>query len=204
MSTRQTASLLAVIFLITSVCNATDELIIPDGIKYKKTSDEANQLAKAKLTKLFNAEAKREDILSLFENKVLICGPALWLDIKDDKSMSSIKKGNVEFHMPVVNDKQEISRMVKAHGKLFQSPDEVCSFWKAFVSRTNFSNLTIRKLNPLELKIYWSMIPYDITEPLFILESEKHKILTVFTSSNNPQIAWIDDYQNVCFKKENE
>jgi hypothetical protein len=184
------------------VCNAADELIIPEGIRYRKTTDEGNRLAKARLTKFFHAKAKKKNILSLFENKVLICGPALWLEIKDDKSMSKIEKGNVTFQMPVINDKEEIVRMEKASGKLFQSPDEVWSFWAAFVKRTDFADLEIRKLNPLELRIYWSMIPYDITEPLFVLESKKHKILTVFTSTNDLKIAWIDDYQNVSFKKE--
>jgi hypothetical protein len=76
----------------------------------------------------------------------------------------------------------------------------VLLFWRAFSARTDFSGLKIRKLNAEELKIFWAMIPFDITEPLFILESEQHKLLVVFKAPDELRIAWIDDYQNVALK----
>jgi len=192
-------------FMLTITISATaDELVIPEGINYIKTTEETNQLAKAKLLKLFTSEAKKEEVLSLFANKFLICGPALWLEIKDDKSLSEIETGTVALQMPIINDKQELVRMQEESGKLFQSPDEIWIFWNAFVKRTDFTDLKIRKLNPLELEIFWAMIPFDITEPLFILESQQHKILTVFASPDDLKIMWIDDYQNVTFEEKKE
>jgi hypothetical protein len=73
-------------------------------------------------------------------------------------------------------------------GNVFHSPDEVLAFWKAFSLRTDFTDLKIRKLNPEELKISWIMIPFDIDEPLFILDSRNHKILTAFTSPSDLKV----------------
>lgn len=193
-------SLISTIILSISVCNAADELIIPDGISYKETTTETNQLAEELLINSFNAKAKKEDVLSLFQNKSLICGPALWQELKDDTTLSKIETGTVKFQIPVFDDKQGIARVQMASGKLFQSPEEVWDFWNAFVSRTDFTDLKIRKLNPLELEHYWAMISFDITEPLFVLDSKKHKILTVFTSPDDLKIVWIDDYQNIYFE----
>lgn len=195
-------TLIAVLMLIVTVCGAADKLNIPKGITYQKTTTEINQRAEERLIKSFTAKAKKEDIQSLFETKCLICGPALWQELKDDTTLSKIETGTVMFQIPVLDDQQEITQMQMASGKLFQSPDEVWVFWNAFVKRTDFSDLKIRKLNPFELELYWAMISFDITEPLFVLESKKHKILTVFRSPDDLTIVWIDDYQNCSFGKE--
>ena len=119
----------------------------------------------------------------------------------DDTTLSKIETGTVMFQIPVLDNRQEITQTQKTSGKLFQLPDEVWVFWNAFVKRTDFTDLKIRKLNPFELEFYWAMISFDITEPLFILESKRHKILTVFTSPDDLTIVWIDDYQNCSFGK---
>ena len=38
-------------------------------------------------------------------------------------------------------------------------------------------NYVIRKANEVELKYYWSTIAFDIEEPLFILETQKHNYI---------------------------
>lgn len=193
------ASFIALLMVLITVSVAADEMVIPEGIRYKATTDEANQRAKDRLTRFFTAQAKKQDVLSLFETR-LICGPALWMELKKDETLSKLKEGVITFHLPVVS--QGKPAFQKMDGKLFQTPDELWAFWKVFVKRTDFSDLKIRKLNPMELRIYWAMISFDITEPIFILESGKHKILAAFVSPDNPKIFWIDDYQSVGFKKE--
>jgi hypothetical protein len=41
------------------------------------------------------------------------------------------------------------------------------------------------------------MYPFDLQEPLFILESKERKILVLFTSPEDLRILWIDDYQEM-------
>ena len=175
--------------------------VIPQGIKYIKTSEKINQDAVQILKKLFSGKATDKEVLSILENNTLWCGPYLWNQIKNDKAMSKLKKGKVNFRAPLLDNDGNIIRMEKYEGKLFQSKDEVLAFWKAFSNKIDFSDLKVRKLNPKELKIYWAMISWDITEPLFILESKNHKILVVFTSPNELTITWIDDYAIDSHKK---
>ena len=185
------------ISLITFPLLAQEELVIPDGIKYIKSSSEVNQRAKEKLEKLFSNKSSNEEVLTLFSHNPLFCGPVLWEKMKSDPNVARITSGVAHIDMPVIKDKKELIGTQKKEGKVFQSPDEVLAFWKAFTAKTNLINYKIRKLNPFELKIYWAMIPFDITEPIFMVESDEFKILTAFVSPDDLRIMWIDDYQGL-------
>lgn len=186
--------------LIIFSVSAEDNLVIPAGIRYKQASAKVNDDACKLLMKLFSASDDKQDILPFFETH-LICGPGLWLNIKSEKAMTELKKGNAVFEMPVINAQGKVIRKDKMGGKLFQTPEEILAFWKVFAQRTDFSGFKIRKLNQDELRIFWAMIPFDITEPIFIIESSKHKILILFTSAEKLKIMWIDDYQNLRLNK---
>ncbi|MFA7231860.1 MAG: hypothetical protein WC071_11375 [Victivallaceae bacterium] len=190
---------LTVFCLITAIL-ADDIQKIPQGVRYKETTDEINNAAKSLALSRFSADTRNEDILSLF-GPMLICGPGLWRNIKMDRAVSKLDKGKAQFQVPVLASDGTIQRIDKLEGKLFQSPDEILVFWKAFSQRIDFSNLKARKLNENELRIFWAMIPFNITEPLFILESKKNKVLVVFTSPEKLKIMWIDDYQHLTIKK---
>ena len=190
--------------LTFTVCAyAGDDFIVPDGIRYNKASHEVNDKAKKLLKNLFVKNASDEVVFAtIFENS-LICGPGLWQDIKNNKVMANINDSKVVLDIPIFNDDGTLKRTYKLDGKIFRSPAEILSFWNVFSKMIDFSNLKIRKLNQEELKIYWTMISWDITEPIFILESENHKILAVFLAPDNLKIAWIDDYQEVSITKQN-
>ncbi len=183
--------------MIVVVAQAEEPVVIPEGIRYKTASDGVNEKAKQVIYKLFSAKATDQVVLSSLHSKFLICGPGLWVNIENDKNLSQVDTGNVNFEIPVLNSDGQVTRVDKLQGKVFQSPDEVLLFWKAFSHGTRVSEFKIRKLNTEELQIYWAMIPFDITEPIFILESKEHKILTAFGSSGDLKVMWIDDYKNL-------
>ena len=193
---------LLLVCMLVSIVQAEEKFIVPAEIRYKEAPAKVNEEARQALKKLFTVKTSDQTVLSLFETNALICGPGLWRTIRSDPALAKIEKGIVEFQMPVLDHAGNISRMDKLEGKLFQSPDEVLLFWRAFCRRTDFTELNIRRLSPKELSIFWAMIPFDITEPLFILESGKHKILAVFTSPDKLKVSWIDDYQNISPRKD--
>jgi len=41
------------------------------------------------------------------------------------------------------------------------------------------------------------MIPYDIEEPIFIVESKEATILVDFVGKEDARISWIDDYRHI-------
>jgi hypothetical protein len=177
-----------------------DGFVVPKGIRYHKASKEANDAARKILARLFSGKATDKEVLAAFA-ETPICGPGLWRAIGDDPLMLAIKHGSVVFKTPVLDASGNPVRVVEMKGKIFQSSEEILAFWKAFSKKTDFSGLKIRRPNPTELRIFWAMIPFDITEPIFILDSGKHKILAVFAAAKNLRIMWIDDYQNISFEK---
>jgi hypothetical protein len=189
-------SLMLVLCWLAMVTVADDELVIPEGIRYKKASDEANAAAIQTLTKVFSAESKEKEVVPHFD-KVLICGPGLWRALKDDPLLPKLENGGVEFRVPVLDKAGNATSIQMLEGESFQSPDEQLLFWKSFANRVDFSELKIRKMNSVELRIFWAMIPFDITEPIFILENKKHKILVMFNSPDLLKISWIDDFQKL-------
>ncbi len=188
------------LFVLAKPNFAQEALKIPDGVVYKEATAEVNEKAKALLLKTFSPEGDDENILSLFENN-LICGPGLWQKIKSDDAVSRIEKGIAIFRVPVLAPDGSVNRIDNLQGKHFQSPDDILAFWKTFKERTDLTDLKIRKLNEKEIEIFWAMIPFDIQEPLFILESENHKVLVAFTDPEDLKIMWIDDYQELWIDK---
>jgi|GEM_PF-824097 len=172
-----------------SPASAKQAFKVPEGVKYKEATAAVNEQAKQLLLKKFSAKSTDKDVLSIFTTK-LICGPGLWSEIKDDKEMAKLTKGNVNIHV----DAQTLD------GKLFQSPEEVMLFWKAFVKVVDTGSFKVRKLSEEEIKIFWAMISFDIEEPLYILESPQHKILVDFVSDGGLKIMWIDDFQGLRMK----
>src|SRR5207248_2125364 len=115
----------------------------------------------------------------------LICGPALWSAVKSDPTLAALPAGNVTIVVPVLGADGKPSRNQRMEGKLFQSDKEIVAFWKAFTAQGDFTDLKVRKLTTEELRLFWAMISFDITEPLFVVEGPKQKILVAFTSPDH-------------------
>lgn len=200
---KPTFSIVAMMVL-ASAALAADDVVIPDGVRYKKATEEVNERAKQKLLKVFTADAADAEVLRLFENKTLICGPGLWQKIKTDPALAATGEGKVTFRVPVLDDaRKPTGKSYELKGQLFQSDVEVLAFWKAFSKYAEFTDLKVRKLTSRELEIYWTMISFDITEPVFVVEGKKHQILVQFTSPENLRVLWIDDFANMSLRDKN-
>jgi hypothetical protein len=63
--------------------------------------------------------------------------------------------------------------------------------WDEFRNEVS-QNYLIRKANEEELKYYWSVISFDIDEPLLIIETKEHNyILNIL--KNNLKLMWLDE-----------
>ncbi len=167
---------LLLILNLTSIGFSQKNDSIPKGIVYKKKSDTINEQAK----KILINELKSPSF-SLFD-KLLYCGPNFWEHYKNDPKIKSIEKGNIDFQVPQPNGITIIKK-----GKLIQSTEDFTTIWNQ-ISKDFFSpNLTIRKLNLTELKYYWSIIFFDIEEPIFVIESNQKQIIIDFSKNYNIQ-----------------
>jgi hypothetical protein len=192
--------LIPILCLLGLACLSVDDPVIPNGVNYKKTTDAINESARKKIGTLLAGNATDKDVLGFFQQNAVICGPGLWQQIKADPALAKIENGNVTFAVPVLDAQGKTKRIDKLEGKLFQDDADVLAFWKAFPAKDELKDARIRKLTSDELSIYWSMISFDITEPVFIVESKNHRILMQFTSPDNLRVSWIDDFSNITMK----
>ena len=172
---------------------------VPEGVVYKRPLPSVERTALETLIAHPLLSGDRKFAADEIFNVPLICGPGLWQHIKDDGGMTKIAKGDVTFNIPTANGTQKLK------GKLFQTKDEVAVFWKAFMKAYGTEKSTIRRPTSEELRIYWAMITYDITEPLFVVESKSAAILVQFIEEKGDKgakarklkIFWIDDYKDL-------
>lgn len=194
---------IAALVLAATVIAADEPVapVVPEGVRYKKASAEVNERAEQKLRRVFAADAADKDVLDLFEKKVLICGPGLWQEIKDEPAVATMGEGKVTIQVPVLDGTAKpTGREQKFKGQLFQTDEEVLAFWKAFSKHADFADFKVRKLTTEELRIYWAMISFDISEPVFVVEGKRHRILVQFTSPEQLRVAWIDDLANLSLR----
>jgi hypothetical protein len=168
------------------------EPVIPEGVVYKKATPEANRAAIEKLSQAFLAPggaAANGDLCG----QTLICGPGLWANLEDDAELKKIETGVTTFRVPAGD------QMLVMKGKLLQTDDEVATFWQAFARRyERESSAIVRRPTAEELSLYWAMIPYDITEPVFVIEGRSYTLF-VDLSGDDAKIQWVDDYKKMHF-----
>jgi hypothetical protein len=174
--------LLAALLMVTVTAFAQD---IPKGVVYKKTTDANNQKAKD----LILQELGTKGTYSLFDSIVII-GPALWDRYSKIKNLAAIKEGNISLKVASYDatTKKTINELVAA--KLIQRKVDYTTLVKQLVKDINNKPLKFRKLSTLDLTYYWSVIFFDIEEPIFIVEANGKKFLI---DIDNNKIRWIDE-----------
>jgi hypothetical protein len=166
---------------------------VPAGVTYKPASAEVNAKATELVKRTLVANATDDQVMSLFGGKALICGPGLWLDVHADPALAKLDGGDVRIIVPITPSDGSPPHDQTLHGKLFQSRADVLAFWHALVARSDLTAVTVRKLTADELKLYWAMISFDITEPVFVAEFGGRRLLLQSSSPDDLRVTWVDD-----------
>lgn len=150
-----------------------------NGIVYEKTTDSINKhTIDLIISELSYPTGK------IF-NKTLYCGPNLWERYSKIDTLLKIKNGNVFFQIPVRNK----DKLIIKKGKLIQSQNDFNIFWNQIINDFD-SKIRIRKLNENELKYYWSIIFFNINEPIFIVENDKYHL--IFDFDKNGKLLFVE------------
>jgi hypothetical protein len=176
--------MLVMAFSVEALC---DE--IPAGIRYLKASDETNMRAQKKLERAFSqAPVKLDD---LFGANVT-CGPLPWAEIKDAAVFRNLKIIKANIVIPLSGGSQQV-----LEGAVFRTKAEISAFCRAMEEYLKTGGpYKIRGPNAEELRIYWAMIPYDISEPIFVVQNKDHKMLMHFMEDSG-NLFWIGDLQGM-------
>ncbi len=168
--------LLFLLLISKTQAQKSDVITIPKGIVYNYADTKTIEKAKKLIT---DNLSNNSDYKLLQDN--LIIGPVLWKRFKDNQKIQKIEGRNVQFHA----DNEVLE------GKLSQDLNESKVIWDEF--KTEVANdFIIRKANPQELIYYWSVISFDIDEPLLIVETKEHNYILNLLKKNL-KLMWLDE-----------
>ncbi|NLG16393.1 MAG: hypothetical protein GX556_03560 [Fibrobacter sp.] len=151
-------------------------------IRYKEADSTTNQIAYDKIMKVFSSNETGDSLFS----KAVGCYPFLWSQIKNNSTFSNAKGPALYLN---VGNGQVLT------GKALQGKEVLDSLQRFLVEqiRNDGNEYRVRKLNEEELRIYWNLIPFDIEEPLYIVDSKSYKLILHFTGENVFQIENISN-----------
>ncbi len=164
--------------LISNIIFAQDSetITIPKGVVYKY----ANKKVIENAVKLIAENLSKEPNYNLLQNNLII-GPELWKRYKDNSNIQNIKKGEISFH---VDD-------LILEGKMSQELNDSKVIWDEFRKEVAESYI-IRKAYKNELSYYWSVISFDIEEPLLIVETKEHNYILNLLKKDL-KLLWLDE-----------
>lgn len=144
------------------------DLLMNYGIRYKPADSATNAIAYNKLQDVFS---KNNYAVRLFDSATG-CFPFIWSELKGNPYF--VNADGAQLCLSAGNNKVFIGKIIR-HNRFL---DSLQSYMANSVKLD--TPLVIRKLNDDELRIFWSMIPYDIEEPLYILVSKSRKLILEF------------------------
>lgn len=171
-----TNTLLLLFFINICLAQKTETIKIPKGIVYNYCDNKLVEKAK----KLITDNLLDNNDYKLLQSSIII-GPELWKRFKNNENIEKIEKGKVEFH---VDD-------LVIEGKMSQDINDSKTIWNEFKKDVS-KDYIIRKANEGELKYYWSVISFDIDEPLLIIETKEHNYILNLLKKDL-KLMWLDE-----------
>lgn len=170
----------AVLLLVVSFSGFAQKsypIDIPKGVAYKYcdsvTFEKAKVLVMQELTKQPTYE---------LNGRMMFVGPVLWARFQKIKELKKIEGGNVTLMI----DGGKIA------AKMTQSVDDSKKVWDALREEIGTQEFKLRKATYQELQYYWSVISFDIEEPLIVIETKDHNYI-LNLSPKDMKILWLDE-----------
>ena len=158
---------------------------IPIGVRYQFASDQLNNEAKSLLEKtLAGDQSARTKLLS---GGSLTCGPMLWQTIRVIADPKLVKAKPITIVVPAPT-------AVTTQARGFVSDEERQLFWSGLMTKyPALASAKVRKARARELNYYWATIPFDIEEPLYVLDTGSDVFVAHFFNDNGKlSLFWID------------
>ena len=169
--------LIVLVFIsFLSQAQKNETISIPKGVVYKYA--DAKIIEKAK--KLISDNLSENNDYKILQNNLII-GHELWKRFEANENIKKIKGGKVEFH---------VDNLV-LNGKMSQDINDSKIIWNEFKNEVS-KEYIIRKANENELKYYWSVISFDIEEPLLIVETKEHNYILNLLKKDL-KLLWLDE-----------
>ena len=166
--------------------NLNARMMIPDRVTYKTIAPEKNEKVVNDFIKYLKDPVANA---AMQNNSILICGPHLTALLK--KSGITASLDFIEVIGPLmISGKQEIIIEYVFKG---DSISKLLNLVRNLLLIDDTFN--VRKFNARELSWYWSIIAYDIDEPLMMFENRYHSIGIHFTKEG--KIFFLDLFEGL-------
>jgi hypothetical protein len=169
---------------------------LPPGASYKTAPPAVNLAAKQKLERAMRLTQGKRDLEAILRGTV-VCGPFLWEQIR---STPGIEKVGLASTIAIPGSSGNGPKIIQTlEGRTFRSTAEVSALQRALHATFTFdTEFTVRKARSQELALFWAMVPFDLQEPLFVVESKHHRLIAAFNSDDG-SLMWLDDLENLTF-----
>lgn len=159
---------------------------VPAGVNYKAADPALNDKVKADL---LAALAGGADSTEKFFGKACICAPGYWKTLKGRSDVKFTATIPSKFNIPLKDHTLTLSGVAVKESSDFK------------LLATQFAKdagtaPTIRKIAKNELSMLWSIVPFDLQEPVFIVETKDSRFVLLLSLDNETkqyQISWLDD-----------
>jgi len=153
---------------------------VPEGVVYIPALKSVNDSARVKVALFFHPpydEGKLDELVG----DQLICGPFLWSTLRDHALASLIEGTPMDFE--IESSIYELTGGTYAmEGMLVQGRSSIDVFMRILFEALPAGGLAkVRKLSPSEISLYWSLVPFIIREPVFVVQRGKSRLLVDLT-----------------------
>ena len=154
---------------------------LPQGASYKTAPHAVNSAAKQRLERALRLTGDKRDLDAILVDTV-VCGPFLWEQIKNAPGIEKVGLGST---VAIPGDPNHGPKIVqKLEARTFRSAEEVAALKRALHATFAFDpEFTVRKAQSQELALFWAMVPFELEEPLFVVESKHHRLIAAFDKS---------------------
>lgn len=175
---------LVILVAFVASCSPIVGQEIPKGVNYKLASEEVNEKSKRVLEAAFNST---EALPASFFNDVTVVGPGLWKALKPAAGSVLGETKSVLIVIPG-------AKPITTEGRRLLTDDERKAFWPLI--NKQFAKLKtgkIRKGTAAEISYYWAVIPFDIEEPFWVIDTGEERFIAHFQMKDQqPKLFWID------------
>ena len=150
-------------FSLQSYSQKKEKIDVPSRVAYKYCS--AKKVLQAK--DLLLSELVKNDPTYSLVDEAFIVGPVLWERLEEIEEFGDISGTRIKYH---------IDNAIM-YGKQISDIDDATVLWDYIRSEFNGVPMRIRKLSYDELNFFWTVIDYDIVEPILLAELPEHKYI---------------------------
>lgn len=157
----------------------------PSEIRYKRQSSAVNETAKQQLIAAFSGGSA--SVKKLLPDAVTLCGSGCWSGVR----RSDLKAG--EDYIPATSYTPVPNGRLEREGAMIRSERGMMRLAESLVRMVG-RKPRVRPLTSRELELYWALVPFDLEDPLLIVEGNGRRVVANFGwSKEGNRLAHVED-----------